>query len=165
MGISGTLYILVFLLNSLLPGSGTWRGGKCTGGWNLHVPALFTLLSLVPFNAESNRTVKMSIEKSWDVRFCTVTAPAIVGIRHRKGDTALNWHVDKASWYPSGDLVRISCLLRDVYTDIDVVTVWSNYMSINQSPDALRRPEEDYKAPLAILREQGLNLQIQLLES
>lgn len=53
----------------------------------------------------------------------TVTGPAIVRIRHRKGDTALNWRVDKASWHPSGDLVRISCVLSDVYPDIDVVTV------------------------------------------
>lgn len=69
---------------------------------------------------EQSKYQKESLEMSDST---TVTAPTIVGIRHRKGDTALNWRVDKASWHPSGDLVRISCLLRDVYTDIDVVTV------------------------------------------
>lgn len=40
--------------------------------------------------------------------FYPVTVPAVVGIRRRTGDTALNWRVDKAGWHPSGDLVRIS---------------------------------------------------------
>lgn len=39
--------------------------------------------------------------------FYPVTVPAVVGIRRRTGDTALNWRVDKAGWQPSGDLVRI----------------------------------------------------------
>ena len=50
------------------------------------------------------------------------TVPTTVGIRHRKGDVALDWRTDKARWHPSRDLAWISCVLRDVYADSDVVT-------------------------------------------